>query len=364
MKKLLSTLCLIMAFSAGCTTSVKKYPEVIKVYGERHHVQGIAFDKECNLLYSSFTSSFLKSGPDGELLGSITGINGHLGAMTFDPSSRKAYASLEMKDDAIGRNISSALGMSGYTREQSRFYIAEIDVDKVNAPDTPFEDAVILHEVKEAGMDYAAELELNGVKVEHRYGCSGIDGVAVAPAFGKKKGHKDERYLYVGYGIYGDTTRTDNDYNILLCYSLDNLETPLHKYFIRTGNTTYGIQNMTYDDYSDRLYLAVYKGKKQENPNYSMFAVEMSQEPFLGKLEGVTYHEGEAEQVNFCEGWHFKWGSMGLCSLGNAYFYISEIGKENGRQYCNATLYRLTEGSEIPFKPMNQSRQQNDKESY
>lgn len=360
MKKFLFALCFIMAVFAGCTTSSTEYPQVIKVYGERHHAQGIAFDESSGLLYSSFTSSFLKSGVEGELIGSITGINGHLGAMTFDPASRKVYASLEMKDDAIGRNISTALGVNAYTREQSRFYIAEIDVDKVNGPDTPFEEAVILHKIEDAGKDYAAEVEVNGVKLEHRYGCSGIDGVAVAPAFGNKKNRTNERYLYVGYGVYGDTTRTDNDYNILLCYSLNDLKTPLHKYFIRTGNTTFGIQNMTYDSFSDRLYLAVYKGKKAEYHNYSTFAVEMSQEPFYDKLKGAPYQTEEVEQVSFCKGWHFKWGSMGLCSLGNGYFYISENGKEDGREFCNATLYKLTADGDLPFISMNQTRQLDD----
>ena len=107
------------------------YPEVIHVNGDRFHVQGIAFDQKKSCLYCSFTSTFLKTDLQGNIIGSITGINGHLGAMTFNPKTRKVYASLEIKNDAIGRNISDGLGVKRHEESQSGFYIAEIDVDKI-----------------------------------------------------------------------------------------------------------------------------------------------------------------------------------------------------------------------------------------
>ena len=77
-------------------------------------------------------------------------------------------------------------------------------------------------------------------------------------AFGKKGG---KQYLTVGYGVYGETTRSDNDYQVLLQYdvrnwakyekplSQDNMHQqgpakPAGQYFVKTGNTTYGVQNV------------------------------------------------------------------------------------------------------------------------
>lgn len=347
MKHIFQALSLCILLLSGCCSSSTDYPQVIRIDGNRFHVQGIAFDKRNDCIYSSFTDSFLKSDLSGNLIGSVTGINGHLGAMTYDSRTRKVYASLEHKDDNIGKHISQALGADEFTRDQSRFYIAEIDVDKVTGPETPFEKAVSLHEVTEAVNDYLAHVEVDGKTLEHRYGCSGIDGVAIAPAFGGTK--KRENFLYVAYGIYGDTGRIDNDYNILLCYSLDNLDTPVRKYFVHTGNTTYGVQNMAYDGYTGNLYLAVYKGKKAENPNYTLFALDINQKPFEDELKGVPYHEGKAHQLVTCGGWHFKWGSTGLNPLGDGYYYISENGREDGKEYCNATLYKASDSADAPF---------------
>lgn len=46
------------------------------------------------------------------------------------------------------------------------------------------------------------------------------------------------------------------------------------KYFVYTGNTTYGIQNIEYDSYTNGIFAAVYKGKKPEFENYSLFMLE------------------------------------------------------------------------------------------
>lgn len=337
-----------LIFFEGCAARKVDYPDTIRIDGDRFHVQGIAFDRDKGVIYSSFTSSFLVSDLDGNLIGSITGINGHLGAITFDPETRTIYASLEFKDDIIGKTISKGLGQDEIRKSESGFYIAEIDADAVTSPDTPMEKAVTLHPVTEALKDYKDSVEAGDKTLAHRYGCSGIDGVTLAPGFGK--GGRQKKHLYVAYGIYGDTTRTDNDYNILLCYDPDNLAAPEHKYFIHTGNTTFGVQNLAYDSFTDRIYLATYEGKKSRYPNYTMFAVDMHQEPFYAPLEGVPYETDEVEQLSTCAGWHFKWGSTGLNPLGDGYHYISEDGKENGKHYCKATLYITSQNDEYPFE--------------
>lgn len=329
---------------AGCAS--RDYPKQFRIYGDRLHVQGIAYDSKENCLYSSFTSAFFKTDMEGKIIASVHGINGHLGAMTFDSASRKAYASLELKDDAIGRGIASTLGEEAYSRQESGFYIAQIDVDAVKGDSLAFSDIATLHPVTDATDDYRAKVETEGGIIDHRFGCSGIDGITIAPEFGKPDGK--EKFLYVAYGIYGDTTRVDNDYNILLCYALDDLKTPVHKYFVHTGNTRYGVQNMAYDSHSGRIYLAVYKGSKSQYPNYDLFSLDIRQKPYKGLLEGVPYHREEVEMVNVEKAWHFKWGSTGLCPLGDGLYFISHNGKDDGRHYCDVTLYQ--EGEEnLPF---------------
>lgn len=48
----------------------------------------------------------------------------------------------------------------------------------------------IIHTVylKEVADDYKATVRNKGKQVEHRYGCSGIDGIAFGPQFGQKRG--------------------------------------------------------------------------------------------------------------------------------------------------------------------------------
>ena len=333
MKKLL----LFLLLAVSCQT---KYPEVIHLEGKKLHIQGLALDKKEKCLYCSFTSAFFKCDLEGNVIGSVTGINGHLGAMTYEPKSKKVYASLEIKDDEIGRGISDALGAERHEKAASRFYVAEIDVRKIDRLEVPFEEAMTLHPIEEVAKDYLDTVEVNGVTLEHKYGCSGMDGVAIAPGFGAKG---KEKFLYVAYGVYGDTTRVDNDYNILLCFRMDDLAKPVHKYFVKTGNTRYGVQNMTYDADSERLYLAVYKGSKAQYPNYSLFSLDIHQKPFMGKLENVPYEENEVEQVSVTEGSFFKWGSTGLYSFGDGRWYISKNGKKDGYQFSDVTLFESLE---------------------
>ena len=340
-------LALLLIAIAAIACQKKEYPDLIRIEGGKLHVQGIALDQKNDCMYCSFTSAFYKTDLEGNITGSVTGINGHLGAMTFDPVGRKVYASLEFKDDAIGKGIARTLGAEEHKKEDSRFYVAEINVDKIKGFDMPFEDVVKLHPINEAGKDYLDYVEMDGVKVDHKYGCSGIDGITIGPAFGS--GSKKNDHLYVAYGVYGDTTRVDNDYNIILCYSLKDLSKPLHKYFVFTGNTRYGVQNMAYDSYSKKLFLAVYKGSKSQYPNYDLFALDINQKPYMATLQNVPYQTEEVEQLDVCGNWHFKWGSTGLCSLGDGRWFISEKTKENGVQVCNARQYSLD--GETPFVP-------------
>lgn len=362
MKKILTAIAgLLLCLGAAAAA----LPDSVYVAVKDGHVQGIALDRAKGCMYFSFTSSFIKTDLNGRILGTINRIQGHLGAMTLGPDGR-VYASLECKDDVIGKGIADRLGVENLSHEQSVFYIAVIDVDRIDREGMdPEKDGVMTTVcIREACKDYA----------DSKYGCSGIDGVTFAPAFGKKDG---KMYLYVAYGIYGDTSRSDNDNQILLCYDISSwkkkYETPvvfgtvptngpakpLHKYFIHTGNTNWGVQNMAWDAATKRIYLAVYKGKKEQYPNYPLFSIDIAQKPVKAAPKGLNgpqetlrlSNAGLLDEASGVRGWKFKWGSTGLCSLGNGYWYISENHKDKatGIQSCTARLYKWTGYGAIPF---------------
>ena len=341
------------------------------------HVQGIAVDLDRGYMYFSFTTTLLKTDMQGNLLGSVEGMTGHLGCMTLNPDDGRLYASIEYKHDAIGKGILNKL--EGVRNdEQTGFYVAVFDVDRIDriGMNAEKDDVMKTVYIKEAVDDYFATAENGGRTVEHRFGCSGIDGVTFAPRFGAKEGGD---YLYVAYGVYGDTLRTDNDYQVLLAYDTKGwkrFEQPLsqgslhksgpaapdHKYFVRTGNTSWGIQNLAYDPASGNCYAAVYKGKKSQYPNYSLFVIDGGKPARRELLQGFdTPTEGEVlslvpagKSAGGIYGWDFKWGTTGLCPLGGGYFYISQNArsKETKQQSSTVRLYRWTGDADAPFRPV------------
>lgn len=318
MKKITTLLLIALALSAtalcaGAQALPAKFDVNIK---SKDHVQGMAIDTAARCFYLSFTTSLVKVDYDGNVLEKLDSINGHLGAMTFDALARKLYASLECKDDEIGRGIASHLGKEAYTQDESRFYIAVVDVDRMDMQ---------TFEVAEAIADYKT-----------RYGCSGIDGVTIAPQIGKKNG---KPRLYVAYGIYGDISRRDNDHQILLEYKPESFKPGVTapkataKYFIFTGNTTWGVQNLCYDPKTGCIFMASYAGKKPEFPNFSLFAVPVQQKPARKVLRGLEddgehlslslLQEGLLSTVKGVRGWRFSDACTGFCTLGDGTWFVA-----------------------------------------
>jgi hypothetical protein len=79
--------------------------------------------------------------------------------------------------------------------------------------------------------------------------------------------------------------------------------------------------------------------------------LDIDRNPYYAPLKNVPYQEEEVEQVDVCNSWHFKWGSTGLCPLGDGRWYISENSKVDGIQVCDARMYVLSENTETPFIP-------------
>ena len=167
--------------------------------------------------------------------------------------------------------------------------------------------------------------------------------------------------------MYGDTERDDNDYQVILCYDTEKWaqyekplaqsamhksgpDVPEKKLFVYTGNTYYGVQNLEYDVNTNAFLMAVYRGQKQNFPNYAFFAVDAAKAPIQGELKGIDYQAegerlslaemGEKDEKSGVRGWHFKNGTTGLHSFGDGYFYISHDGKDENGWYTNVKLYK------------------------
>jgi len=344
------------------------YPIFTGTHGNCH-IQGIAVDQKKGYIYYSFTTKLIKSTLDGQIVGSVEGLTGHLGCIDFNEADGRVYGSLEYKNDVIGRGILKALGKQQEIVDA--FYIVMFDVDKIDRMDMDAEKdgvmtAVHLQEVyndfKGNGLNEAGEV------VAHKYGCSGIDGTTIGPMPGADDG---KQYLFVTYGVYRDENRADNDYQVMLCYDTSDwaqYEQPLsqeamhrngpvaptRKFFVLTGNTTYGVQNLEYDAYTNRYLMAVYRGFKPEYPNYDLYAVDASVAPKLQKLKGLNEtgevltlaKAGKLHETSGVYGWNFPYGSTGLWAKGDGTYLISEnhVGKNGQCSYIYEYVYDEARG--------------------
>ncbi len=341
------------------------------------HVQGIAVDVRGGYIYYSFTNLLAKYDFSGRLIGTLVGWTGHLGDLDFNETDGKVYGSLEYKKD-------------------NAFYIAVIDVARIDRVGIEARASDVLRTVylPEVADDYTADANGDGrfdgddgkfrddaaASLDHRYGCSGIDGVAFGPAFGRSDG---PRYLTVAYGIYGNTARTDNDHQVLLQYDVSEwarharplVEATPHrsgpaaadgKYFIRTGNTTYGVQNLAYDAASQRWFMGVYQGRKASFPNYLLFTVDARTPPVRSDLIGVpgpggkAWEQGELlalaqdglnDAATGIRGWNQK-ADVGFQPVGGGLFYLARNGGGKGAQTADLTLTHWTGDPRQPFRPV------------
>ncbi|MNV12511.1 hypothetical protein D3C71_1031180 [compost metagenome] len=337
-------------------------------------MQGIAVNRRGGHIYYSFTNLLAKYDFSGNLVGTLTGWTGHLGDLDFNAADGKVYGSLEYKKDEA-------------------FYIAVIDVARIDRVGINARDVDILRTVylPEVVADYTADVNGDGsfdgddgkyhdnvaASPDHRYGCSGIDGVSFGPQFGSSSG---PQLLTVAYGIYGNTTRSDNDHQVLLQYDVTDwhrlarplVESAPHhsgpeavhgKYFVRTGNTSYGVQNLAYDAAQQRWFMGVYQGKKSSFPNYLMFAVDAHAAPLRGDLVGVRAQDsaqweqgsllpladaGLKDASTGIRGWNQK-ADVGLQPVGEGLFYLVENFKKEGKQSATLQLMRWTGDAHQPF---------------
>ncbi|MDJ0337160.1 hypothetical protein [Cryobacterium sp. PH31-O1] len=345
---------------AEAPASIENYPTTIESGSwDAGHIQGIAIDEKNGYVYHSFTNTLVKTDLQGNVIGTVEGFTGHLGDLDFNTRDGRVYGSLEYK--AV-----------------EAFYIAIFDVNKINAVGMDAEDsgivtAVYLEEVVE---DFTADMDGNGVfdgdtanTADHRYGSSGIDGVSFGPEFGKKRG---KQHLMVAYGVYRNDARADNDHQVLLQYDVSRwgkyerqlTQADPHtsgpadedaKYFVHTGNTAFGVQNLAYDEQSNLWYMGVYRGGKPEYPNRTLYVLDGTVAPQEQIIEGQPNDEtglvvpllqqGLKHEATGIYGWEFK-SDVGIEPIGDGYFYVARDYRDSSsghaQQAATLELHRWT----------------------
>lgn len=328
---------------------LKKYPapalprSIFTGEWDAGHIQGIAVDTERKYIYYSYTTVLVKADLEGNVIGTVSGLTGHLGCLAFNGGDNCVWGSIEYKHDSIGKGIMARTGIQ--LAEEDAFYVAIFDVEKIDrigmdAEKDGIMTAVYLPDVCE---DFDGEGEQGA---PHRYACSGIDGVTFSPRPGERQ--VSPYMLYVAYGIYNDVNRDDNDHQVILEYDWRKLKTfakpltqgqPHHsgdrcenKLFFYTGNTNWGVQNLEYDTYLDAWIVAVYLGRKEKFRNPPIFIVDRKIAPEMGELKGLCGREGllltgapigVVDPATGVYGCDFNHGTTGLISLGGGYYYFS-----------------------------------------
>ena len=376
--KRLFVIILLLAAGIGMLTAqtpIEQLPKQI-CSGEwkAGHVQGLAVDTKREYIYFSFTTMLVKMDMQGNVVGTVTGLLGHLGCIEFNDADGRIYGSLEYKDDSIGRGILKQ--EKSNKKFDTAFYVAIFDVDKITRQGMSAEKDGIMTTVYLPTVveDFKAKVECGGKTLEHRFGCSGFDGITFGPKFGKSDG---KYYLTIAYGIYGDANRSDNDHQVLLQYdasnwtkyeqplSQDNMhqsgpKKPAGRYFVYTGNRNWGVQNMEYDKSRNFWFLATYETKKSDFAGFSLMTIDGNIAPKKQTLKGVDYCKSgnlltlsgrgmtDANHHSI-RGWHFDKSSTGIHALGDNYFYISHRKRNKPYQSCTTTLYKFVGKESYPF---------------
>lgn len=306
---------------------------------EVKHCQGIAVDKKNEYVYFSYTSQIIKCNFEGDIVGSVTGFGGHLGDITFNEEDGMIYCGHYLPGrTSMGIVIFNASKITKVGMKPSSDIVRTVTLKEPKQ----YYDASVTFEKKDKKTK-----EVTKTTYSHRYGVSGIDGVTFGPNFFNKDG---KELLTVACGIFSDTQRSDNNYQILLQYDVTDWwnkyakpysmtahssgpEKANGKCFLYTGNTKYGVQTMEYFDELNLWILNCYAGDKAQFENYNIFAIDADVKPVYQELKGQPktdkqyvlslYQDGSHDTKNDIYGWHTRYGVQGIAYMGDGLFYIT-----------------------------------------
>ncbi len=294
------------------------------------HCQGIAVDPQKGYIYYSYTNTFVKCDLEGNVVGTITGIEGHMGDVCFNSDDGKAYVSYNPQG-------------------KKALYIAIIDVDNLNQINLKAVQCGLIRTVhlKEVYKDFSSSVQVGEKTFIRKYGVSGTDGITFGPSFSTGRGS----YLTVACGLTPQTYRSDNNYQILIQYNVkkwwDTYSQPLSfdtfhhngpdkhngKYFVYTGNTNYGVQTMVYFKEINAWILNVYPTTKETFKKYTMYIIDGDVKPKKEILKGqptdtdeqyvlTLYQDGELDKRTGIYGWYTSFGNKGMAYISDGLFYI------------------------------------------
>ena len=244
-----------------------KHTEVLH---QNLHMQGFSTDGEN--MYWSFTDSLVKTKKSGLMLRQVPIPAGHLGDIVY--YNGKIYGTV------LGNSL-RGLPFGVWTSfEIHVFDAATLALDRIIRLDDCYE----MYKNKE-------------------HGFNGVDGITVLPPTDTEAAH-----LMVASALFEGE---EYDRQLILEYTLDGVL--VKKHFVKTGNTVFGIQNLTRDPETGNYWFSTYGAFLRcpyQNKNYLFCA-----SPDFELLA----------EYNLCT-------PCGLEALGNGKFYLSVTGGDNGAQ--------------------------------
>ena len=270
------------------------------------HLQSFCCDDELNYMYFTFTDRLIKVDMrTNEVVGTMTGLragsisNGaHLGCLTYKDGW--IYGTLEYK-------------------VEERWYIAAIDADKI-VGDVNFADPGVMYAIHVPDVDddfrdnlNAGEHVNSASSMGHRYGLGGIDGLTFGTLPGA--GMDSKEYLLLSYAPYGNSTRYDNNNQIINVYDPDKLDDYLlpftedrdepdglrceQQLFMFTGNQEWGVQNLEYDKDTGDLWMMCYgRPGGSAFPSGTMYLVDGSAALYMDEVEvGQSVPDSNPDQA-------------------------------------------------------------------
>lgn len=254
----------------------------ISVLNQNYHLQGFSCDDEKRYMYWSFTDSLVKTNIEGTMISQVHINNGHLGDVDYYDG--KIYASY----------LGNALPGKAWD-DWSSFYLYVFD-----ASDLRLIDKIRLVECEKYK-------EIAGQENDKRGFCA-VDGVAIGRDL-----ESGERKIYVACALVTDERYSNQ---IILQLNLDgNYE---KEFYINTGNTVYGIQNLDFDEETCHFWFTTYGSEKPFQSKNTLFKIDRDLKTILAQYPYSTPY--------------------GFACLGEGKYFASAQSGVNGRRSGTAYL--------------------------